>query len=180
MASVPPAKPRSTARKPRPTMPQTPADDSAAAWHRRFAVDCNNRAWRLAEAPSRTADEDAEMLDAAHAAALHWREVGTELHAARATLLLAHVHALLGHGALAMPYAREAFAYVTSHESPDWEIAFAHAVLANAAAAAHDTATHVRHYAQAKALGAALPNPEDRAIFDATFCRVPPPGGGAA
>src|SRR5512146_1789579 len=118
---------------PSPTMSPTPTDD-AAAWHRRFASECNNRAWQLAEAASRSAAEDAEMLDAAHAAALHWRAVGTELHAARATMLLAHVHALLGHGALALPYARASFAFVTSHESADWEVAFAHAILANAAA----------------------------------------------
>ena len=164
---------------PSPTMSPTPTDD-AAAWHRRFASECDNRAWQLAEAASRSAAEDAEMLDAAHAAALHWRAVGTELHAARATMLLAHVHALLGHGALALPYARASFAFVTSHESADWEVAFAHAILANAAAAAHDAAMHERHYAQAKTLGAALADAEERAIFDATFCRIPPPSGGAA
>ena len=163
---------------PSPTMSPTPTDD-AAAWHRRFASECNNRAWQLAEAASRTASEDAEMLDAAHAAALHWRAVGTGLHAARATMLLAHVHALLGHGALALAYARASFAFVTSHESADWEVAFAHAILANAAAAAHDAAMHARHYAQAKTLGAALADAEDRAIFDATFRRIPPPPGGA-
>ncbi|MGE5169681.1 MAG: hypothetical protein ACM3JC_04830 [Rudaea sp.] len=157
-----------------------PTADDATAWHRRFAVDCNNRAWTLAEAASRTPVENEEMLDAAHAAALHWRKVGTDLHVARATMLLAHVHALLGHGALAMPYARASFAFVTSHESPDWEVAFAHAILANAAAAAHDTPTHARHYARAKALAAALGDAEERAIFGATFCRIPPPPGGAA
>jgi hypothetical protein len=156
-----------------------PTADDAAAWHRRFAVECNNRAWRLAEAASRTAAEDLEMLDAAHAAALHWRAVGTESHVARAAMLLAHVHALLGHGALALPYARASFAFVTSHDSPDWEVAFAHAILASAAAAARDTKMHARHYAQAKTLGAALAAAEDRAIFEATFCRIPPPDGGA-
>src|SRR5512146_1896119 len=120
-------------RLPSPTMSPNSSDD-VAVWHRRFASECNNRAWQLAEAASRTAAEDAEMLDAAHAAALHWRAVGTELHAARATMLLAQVHALLGHGALALPYARASFAFVTSHESADWEVAFAHAILANAAA----------------------------------------------
>ena len=36
-----------------------PTADEAATGHRRFAVDCNNRAWRLAEVASRTAAEDA-------------------------------------------------------------------------------------------------------------------------
>ena len=140
--------------------------------HKYFAIECNNRAWRLSEAARRSAAEDREMLDAAHAAAFHWSKAGTELHAARAAMLLAHVHALLGHGELATGYARSSFDFLTARESPAWEIAFAHAVLANAAAAARDRATHAAHYARAKALGAALDD-EDRSYFDATFRTIP-------
>jgi hypothetical protein len=151
------------------------APEELARWTRWFAIECNNRAWRLAEAQRRTGDEDEEMLHSAHAAALHWGRVGTELHKARATMLLGHVHALLGHGAIARDYARKSFEYVASHDSPAWEVAFAHAVLANAAAAARETQLHSRHYAMAKALGAALSDAEERAIFDATFAAIPAP-----
>jgi len=151
------------------------APEELARWTRRFAVECNNRAWRLAEAPGRTAEEDEEMLHSAHAAALHWGQVGTELHRARATMLLAHVHGLLGHGESAMEYATRSFAYVASHDSPPWEVAFAHAVLANAASAAGKRDLHGKHYAIAKALGASLPDEEERAIFEATFRAVPVP-----
>lgn len=151
------------------------APEDVAKWTRWFAIECNNRAWRLAEAGSRTAAEDEEMLQSAYAAALHWGRVGTELHGTRATMLLGHVCALLGEGERAMGYARRAFDYVMSHDSPPWEVAFAHAVLANAAAAARDRELHAEHYAMAKSLGAALADPEDRSIFDATFAviRVP-------
>jgi hypothetical protein len=151
------------------------APEEIARWNRWFAVDCNNRAWRLAEAEKRTAADDEEMLHLAHAAAFHWGAVGTEVHNARAAMLLGHVHALLGHGALAMKYARQAFAFVMARESPSWEIAFAHAVLANAAAASCDGGLHKEHYAAAQALGAALSDAEERAIFDATFRAVPAP-----
>ena len=146
-----------------------------AKWTRWFAIECNNRAWRLAEAATRTAAENDEMLHAAHAAALHLGNVGTELHQARAAMLLGHVHALLGHGDDAMSYAGKAFSYVTSRDSPAWEVAFAHAVLANAAAAARKRDLHAKHHAMAKALGAALPDEEERAIFEATFQVVPAP-----
>lgn len=149
--------------------------EELARWTRWFAVECNNRAWRLAEAATRTAGEDEEMLHAAHAAAHHWSKVGTELHQARATMLLGHVHALLGRGASAMAYARRSFAFVTSRDSPPWEVAFAHAILANAAAAAGDRELQGRHYAIAKDLGAALADMEEREIFDATFSAVPAP-----
>ena len=114
-------------------MPDTTQDDEVRKWHRRFAVECNNRAWRLSEAAARSPSADEEMLNAAHAAAFHWRQVGNELNRARADMLLGHVHALRGHGDVAMRYADASFRYVTAHESPPWEMAFAHAVLAHAA-----------------------------------------------
>ena len=144
--------------------------------HKHFAIECNNRAWRISEAMRRSPAEDAEMLDCAHAAALHWSKVGSELNDARAAMLLGHVHALLGRGDSAMRYARSAFDFVTQHPSPPWEIAFAHAVLANAAAAARDGATHSAHYARAKALGAALGS-EERSYFDAMFRTIPAVAG---
>lgn len=151
------------------------APEELARWTRRFAIECNNRAWRLAEAGARTAGEDEEMLHAAHAAAWHWSKAGTELHQARATMLLGHVHALLGRGASAMAYARQSFAYVTSRDSPPWEVAFAHAILANAAAASGERELQATHYAIARDLGAALADMEEREIFDATFRAVPAP-----
>ncbi len=149
--------------------------EEVARLTRRIAVECNNRAWRLAEAQGRTAAEDEEMLHCAHAAALHWGRVGTELNQARATMLLAHVHALRGKGESAMDYATQSFTYVASHDSPPWEVAFAHAVLANAAAAAGKRDLHGKHYGIAKALGASLADEEERAIFDAAFRGVPVP-----
>jgi hypothetical protein len=150
-------------------------DQESATWHRRFAAESNNRAWRLSEATSRTAAEDREMLEAAHAAAYHWRKAGTEVHAARADMLVAHVNALLGHGSIAMRYARASLDSVTSRASPDWEVAFAHAVLANAASAAGDPDLHAHHHALAKKIGLALANAEERQIFEATFSRIPVP-----
>lgn len=45
-------------------------------WHRYFAATTNNRAWELS-VKERTAREDQEMLNAAHASAYHWSAVGT-------------------------------------------------------------------------------------------------------
>ncbi len=150
-------------------------EDDVCKWHRRFAMECNNRAWRLSEAPARSATENTEMLDAAHAAALHWSKVGTDIHRARADMLLAHVHALLGHPDIAMQHANASFTNLTSRDSPDWELAFAHAVLAHAASVARNGEIHSRHYAIARQMGRALPDAEEREIFEATFCRVPVP-----
>ena len=50
-------------------MPHIPEDSDPNNWHRYFAMECNNRAWQLA-VQSRTHEENLEMLNAAHAAAI--------------------------------------------------------------------------------------------------------------
>jgi hypothetical protein len=87
-------------------MPHIPEDSDPNNWHRYFAMKCNNRAWQLA-VQSRTHEEDLEMLNAAHAAALHWSIMGAELNNMRAKTLLAEVHTFLGYGASALQYANE-------------------------------------------------------------------------
>jgi hypothetical protein len=74
-----------------------------------------------------------------------------------------------------MRYAQASFDFVMAHESPPWEVAFAHAVLANAAAAAGNNELHAKHYAIAQAEGDALPDAEERSIFEAMFRSVPAP-----
>jgi hypothetical protein len=151
-----------------------PSESERAAWHKRFAAECNNRAWELSSA-TRSAAEDREMLDLAHASAWHWGKVGTELNRMRATMLLAEVHALVGLGERALGHAEEMRAYFLAHETPDWEIALAHAIYAHAAHVAGRAAEHRDAYAQAEAALAAIADDEDRAIVAATLRHVPPP-----
>jgi hypothetical protein len=156
-------------------MSQQPSSEELTRWHRWFAVESNNRAWQLADQAARSPAEDDEMLNSAHAAALHWAAVGTPLNEARARLLLGHVHASLGHGHLAVRYARASHTYLVGVDSSDWEIAFSHAVMAHAAAAAGDAAVHRESYGAARASGDSIADPQDRAIFEATFAHIPPP-----
>jgi hypothetical protein len=154
--------------------PTTDADADSDAWHKRFAAGCNNRAWQLS-VQARSAAEDHEMLDAAHASAWHWARVGSELNRMRAAMLLAEVHAQLGMPASALAYAEEMRAYFLGRETPDWEIALAHAVFAHAAHAGGRSAEHHDAYAQAEAALAAIADDEDRAIVAETFYRIPAP-----
>jgi hypothetical protein len=155
-------------------MSNLPKQSDPEAWHRYFAVECNNRAWALT-VQARTPAEDREMLDAAHAAAFHWGHVGTELHHARARMLLAEVHALLGHADTALSYAKEIRAFFLGRQTDDWELAFTHAIYAHAAHSAGDLRTHRAAYLVAEAALAAIADPEDRAIVQQTFDRIPRP-----
>lgn len=155
-------------------MSNAPESTQPDDWHRWFAVECNNRAWALTTRVQKQEDQQ-DMLDAAHASAYHWAAVGTELNRMRALMLLAHVHALVGHGQRALSYARDMHGYFTGRQTPDWERAFAHAILAQAAHAAGDADTHARAYGAARSALEAIGDPEDRKIVEETFALVPQP-----
>jgi hypothetical protein len=156
-------------------MADQPSEDEVNLWRRRLGSGANNRGWALAEKSSRTPDEDAEMLHAAHASRYLWSKIGTERNFALADLLLGQVHALLGHAKTATEYSNRAFAYFTSHASEPWELAFVHAVRANAACASSDASLHRDSYAKALEIADTLTDPEDRKVFDATLSVIPKP-----
>jgi hypothetical protein len=149
--------------------------EEIARSHRWHAIECNNLAWALADQPSRSNQETEEMLHAAHASAFHWSKVGEEINQVRAKMLLGHVHARLGDGVFALCYARESSDYLLAHNPPDWEKAFAHAILAHAAFAAGDKTLHQQQYLKAEDLGQKIADKEDKEIFLMTFKGIPKP-----
>jgi hypothetical protein len=155
-------------------MPHLPDNTDSLSWHRYFAMEANNRAWALA-VEVRTAAQNDEMLDAAHAAAWHWDAVGTELNHMRARMLLAEVHALLGNGEAALRFADEMRSYFVSHDTPDWEIAFVHMIYAHAAISAGFKDLHRTAYELAVAAVDQIADPEDREVVMRTFDQVPAP-----
>jgi len=155
-------------------MTDKPAPEEIAFWQRRLASQANNRAWTLAEATSRTKDEDEEMLQAAHAAMYLWNIVGNASHRAHAAQLLAHVYALLNLAGPAAHYlARSELVFDTGNAEAS-EAAFAHAIASNVAAANRDTVAHRLHYDKAFELAASL-GAEDRKILEATLRILPKP-----
>jgi len=151
-----------------------PANANSTDWHRYFAVTGNNRAWTLS-VQSRTPEEDLEMLDAAHLSAWHWQQIGTPLQHMRATMLLAQVHALLGHGALAFSLATRMREYFLGRDTPDWELAFTHAIHAHAAWADGRETTFSESWRAAEKAIASITDSEDRRLVLETFRQVPVP-----
>lgn len=149
--------------------------EDTAAWQRRLASQANNRAWTLAEALTRTPEEDEEMLQAAHAAMYFWKIVGNARNRALAAQLVAHVYALLGLPDPAKHYLRQSQPFFLDQASAPWEQAFAHAIAANVAAAAREHEPHARHYREAERLVASLDDEEDRKILGATLRVIPRP-----
>lgn len=149
--------------------------EEVALWQRRLASQANNRAWSLAEQQSRTPEEDEELLQAAHAAMYFWRGVGNANNKAHAAQLLAHVYATLKLPNPASHYLAKSEPVLLSESSEPWERALAHAVAANVAAAKRDASSHEEHYRKAAEQIAALPDPEERFILEATLRVLPVP-----
>ena len=63
---------------------------------RRLAAGLFNRVWELLEKADRTADDDDEMVNAAHASRYHWGETGEPVHRARGDWQCSRVYAVLG------------------------------------------------------------------------------------
>ncbi len=154
-------------------MKNIPEEADPNAWHRYFAVEANNACWDLTTKPDRSGTDDQLMLDAAHTAAFHWAACGTEQNVQRAKMLLAEVHTLLGLGDSALEYARGMHEYFLSQDTPDWEIAFAHCILAHAAHVAGDDDIYREAFADAKLALEKIADPEDKRIVRSTFDLVP-------
>jgi hypothetical protein len=140
-------------------------DDAAKKTHRSLAVEFFNRVWDLLDKPSRTADEDTEMLNAAHASLAHWLKIGNaqnfsigEWQISRVYATLKRAEPALYHGLRALEIAEKAplapFYISYGHEA----VARAHALNANSAAVAS-------HLAKGLEFANKVENADERAML---------------
>lgn len=113
-------------------MTQPPFDAQKA--HHWFATEFNNRAWGLVESATRSNDEIDEMIHLAHAACIHWLQVGTLVNHLRAQCLLATAYAAAGIGDAAVRHAEKCLALcgVADNDATPFDRACAHGCAANA------------------------------------------------
>jgi DNA-binding transcriptional MerR regulator len=149
---------------------ETPVTD-----HRTLGVDLFNKTWTLMGKPTRTPEEDDEMIHCAHASAYHWQQVGTRANRARSEWQCSRVHAILGQSELALHHARRCHEIAAANEDgsmEDWDLAGAYEALARA----HLTAGHREEAAHWARLGrettAALADEDERKVFEADFATI--------
>lgn len=120
-----------------------------AATHRALAIEANNSTWDHLSKPAAELDADGaeEMTRRAYAAAYHWAraERATVANEARAEWLLAKVWIARGNGALALWHAQRCADACTRGELVDFDLAYAHEVLARAHACLGDRDAARRH-----------------------------------
>ncbi|MEQ8785956.1 MAG: hypothetical protein RIC55_06640 [Pirellulaceae bacterium] len=136
--------------------------------HRWFAVEFNNRAWDLIEAESRTAQQEQDLIHAAHASTYHWRQIGTSLHYLRALTLLASAYNVVGDYSGGLRYANDALAMLAKDDLEDtpFDRAVTYACVARANAGLGKTDQARQDKQRARDEAAKLEDVADRQVFD--------------
>lgn len=142
--------------------------------HRRQGIEATNAAWDLLGRDDGLGDDEIdELLERAYAAAYHWRRAGGRgpEHAARASWLISRVHAVLGHGELALHHARRCREVVDAAGLADFDLAYAHEAAARALACLGRLDEAGAELAAARAVPIA--DAEDRAIVESDLAAGP-------
>ncbi len=104
--------------------------------HRMAGVAANNSAWELLGRDDLSPDETDDLLGRAYASTYHWRRAARRApeNAARGSWLVSRVHAVLGHGDLALHHADRCMAVTAAADLHDFDLAYAHEARARALA----------------------------------------------
>jgi hypothetical protein len=126
------------------------------------------------EKDPRTPDEEDELIHCAHASAYHWFQVGTAANRARSEWQCSRVYAVLGRAEPALRHAQRCLEICEAEPGAleDWDLPFAFEALARAYAVAGDTADAARCLEQARSLGVAIVDEEDRVHFETDLATI--------
>jgi hypothetical protein len=118
--------------------------------HRQLGVDLFNETWRLVEAR----DDDALIVDCAHASAYHWAnapECKPE-NRSRSAWLISRVYTVVNRAEPAFFYAKRCLELCEQHVLVDWDLAYAYEALARASQLVGDREAVARYVELARAV----------------------------
>ena len=143
--------------------------------HRALGSGLFNRTWDLLAIEHRTAAQDDELIDTAHASAWHWCQVGNPANEARGHWLCSRVYAVLGMGETALHHARRAVAIVEAGGAgiEDWDGPAAAEAMARALAVSGDLEGCATWRSRAAAGLERIAEPEDREVIERDLATLP-------
>ena len=152
-----------------PSVPTTAGDQLDAEAHRRLGAELFNHVWRLLEADERNAEQNDEMLHAAHASRWHWSRTAVEDLNQRLAVgewQCSRVYAVLGRGEPALFHARRCLERVERGGVESWAVASAYEAMARASSVAGDRAAFEEWRERARSAAAAIEDDEDREVIE--------------
>lgn len=135
-----------------------------------------NRVWALLDNRERTAEEDRELVHAAHASRWHWGHAGGPDEWAIGEWQCSRVYAVLGRGEPAVFHAKACIEIVETNRLSGFVYASAWEALARAQAVAGDLDAAVTARAMALRAMGTLSDPEEREVVAADIATLPPMG----
>jgi DNA-binding transcriptional MerR regulator len=143
------------------------------ATQRALAVSLFNRVWELLEKADRTAVDEQEVVNAAHASRYHWTSIGTPKHLAIGDWQIARVYSTLGRAEPAVVHARLSLDNAKLVTDEPWLLASAYEGLSRAYATAGDRAAAAEWKDKAVAQLELVTDPDDREIVEQDIASLP-------
>jgi hypothetical protein len=149
------------------------ADPISRAQHRKIATDLFNYTWSLVDRKRRSKEENDEMLHAAHASRYHWGHAGTPLNLSIGEWQVSRVYAILGRAEPALYHARRALEIARRAGLGRFYRAYAYEALARASAVAGQRRARSRYLREARRIGAAVRDRDDRRMLWEDLTTIP-------
>lgn len=137
------------------------ADPLTNQQHRKVGADLFNHTWSLLDRKHRTAEEEIEMLHAAHASRYHWGHAGRDLQRSIGEWQISRVYSVLGRPEPALYHARRAYAIARRARLAPFYLAYAYEALARAAALAGQGGARDRYLVAARRTGRKIRDSDD-------------------
>jgi hypothetical protein len=130
--------------------------------HRYFSAECFNRAWDLVEKPSRTPEEDEQMIRLAFASHWHWteREDCTKANVSVSYWQTSRIHAILGQVENARRYGQLCLQASQGDDIPPFYLGYAYEALARTEAVDGNRRKMEEFVAEARRVAERMPDPD--------------------
>lgn len=142
-------------------------------FHKKMAVDLFNSVWSFLDKKERTAEEEDEMVHAAHASRYHWGQIGSFLEKERGEWQISRVYSVLKRLQPALYHAQRCLEICKENNIGDFDIAFAYEAMARAYAVSGEKTESKKYIELAKKAGNQIENEEDKRIFFGDLETVP-------
>jgi hypothetical protein len=129
---------------------------------RKLAVELFNHVWTLLEKPNRIADEDEQMVHAAHASRHHWQFVGTAKQWSIGEWQISRVYSVLKRAEPAVYHAARALRWAEDPAVGPFYVAYGYEAMARACAVSGDRAGVERNLAAAREIASLISDQKDR------------------
>ena len=146
------------------------------AAERKLAASLFNRTWDLLVKKRRSAEENDQLLHAAHASTYHWYRVGTARNFSIAEWQLSRVYAVLRDPDRARHHAERALELARAAHLAPFYVAYGHEALARAHAVAGERALTDRQLRQARRLAVSIRDAHARRLLEDDLASVHPQG----